>query len=121
MSKVFLLIFSIFCGIFDDFSKFFGTFYFEKSSNMHKKLAKNEEKPCSTCLDLIFRLIPGTRISYFGLVMKSGSKSQVRVELGLQSSGFYRVITIRSPLGFRVLLPMNILNVGFRYLSSSRH
>ena len=26
----------------------------------HKKLAKNEEKPCSTCHTPIFRLIPGT-------------------------------------------------------------
>ena len=26
-------------------------------------MAKNEEKPCSTCLKPIFRLIPGTQIS----------------------------------------------------------
>ena len=31
-----------------------------------KKLAKNEEKPCSTCLQPIFRLILGTRKSDFG-------------------------------------------------------
>ena len=53
-------------GIFDDFSMFystFGVFHFEKCKN----LAKNEEKPCSTCLKLIFRLNPGTRKSDFGL------------------------------------------------------
>ena len=32
---------------------------FEKSSNMAKKI---KEKPCLTCLKLIFHLIPGTRI-----------------------------------------------------------
>ena len=34
--------------------------------------------------------------------MKSGSKSRVRVKFELQSSGFYRVITIWLPSGFRV-------------------
>ena len=36
------------------------------------------------------------------LVMKSGSKRRARVEFGLQSSGFYRVITLGLPSGFRV-------------------
>ena len=33
---------------------------------MQKNLAKNEEKPCSTCLKSIFRMIPGTRKTDFG-------------------------------------------------------
>ena len=37
------------------------------------------------------------------VVMKLGSKSRVRVEFGLQSSGFYRVITIRLPSVFGFL------------------
>ena len=41
--------------------------------------------------------------------MKSGSKGRVRVEFGLQSSGFYRVITIGLPSGFHT---MNVLNFG---------
>ena len=44
------------------------------------------------------------------LVMKSGSK----VGFGLQSSGFYGLITIRLPSGFPGFANMNILNVGFR-------
>ena len=47
---------------FDDFSKFrsttFGMHYFEKSFN---KAKKKKEKPCSTCLQTIFWLLPGTR------------------------------------------------------------
>ena len=39
---------------------------FEKSRNIPKKLTKNERKPCSTCLKLIFRLIPSTQKSNFG-------------------------------------------------------
>ena len=49
-------------AIFDDFSNFrsaFGMLLLEKSSNM-PKFGENEEKPCSTCLQLILRLIPGT-------------------------------------------------------------
>ena len=42
--------------------------------------------------------------SVVNIVMKSGSKSRVQVEFRLQSSGFYQVITIGLPLGFRVLL-----------------
>ena len=37
-------------GIFEDFSKFHSKLHFEKSTNMPKTWAKNEEKPCSTCL-----------------------------------------------------------------------
>ena len=49
--------------IFDDFSKWSilkTLWIFEKSSNMTKKLAKNEEKHCSTCLKPIFHLISGS-------------------------------------------------------------
>ena len=35
---------------------------FEKSSNMTRFWQKNEEKPCSTCLKHIFRLIMGLKI-----------------------------------------------------------
>ena len=35
---------------------------FEKSSNMGKIWQKNEEKPSSTCLKLIFRLISGNHL-----------------------------------------------------------
>ena len=53
----------------DDFSKFrsstFDVLHFKNSSNMAKIWQKNEEKPCSTCLLVIFRLIPGTPKSDF--------------------------------------------------------
>ena len=51
LNKAFF-IFSFF-AIFDDLSKFRRTFcilHFQKLSNMAKKLARNEENPCSTCL-----------------------------------------------------------------------
>ena len=51
-------------AIFDDFLKLSMLKVLkniEKSSNMAKILAKNEEKPSSTFLQPIFRLIPGTR------------------------------------------------------------
>ena len=51
LNKAFLHFFCQIFGIFNDFTKFcstFGALHFEKSSNM----AKNEEKPCLTCLKL---------------------------------------------------------------------
>ena len=57
-------------SIFDDFSKNHSSFdmlHFGKfSNNMTKNLAKNEEKPCSTCLKHIFWLILGTPKFNFG-------------------------------------------------------
>ena len=47
-------------GIFDDFSKYKALRNIDKSSNMPKYSAKNEEKPCSTCLLTHFSNNPGT-------------------------------------------------------------
>ena len=55
-NKAFLHLFCQSFGIFDNFSKFcsiFSALHVEKSSNM----AKNEEKPCSTCLSTYFSTV----------------------------------------------------------------
>jgi hypothetical protein len=53
LNKAFLHFLPNLWHIFDDFSKFLsalGMLHFEKSSNNAKNLAKNEEKPRSSCL-----------------------------------------------------------------------
>ena len=67
-SSFFCLIF----GIFDDFSKYSAPKAlrnFKKSSNMPKKLAKNEETPYSTCRKPIFLLITDSQKSNFGYLI----------------------------------------------------
>ena len=64
--------FSSFFAKFDDFSKWGMPKWlqnFEKSSNMPKKMAKNEEILSSICQKPIFLLNLGTRKSYSSLVL----------------------------------------------------
>jgi len=55
-TRLFFIIFAKFSAIFDDFSKFRSIFCYAplwKIIKYGKILAKNEEKPCSTCLQPI--------------------------------------------------------------------
>ena len=93
-----LYIFPLIFAIFDDFSKFCSSFdvlYFEKSSNMAKKLVKNEES-----------LVQPFSPQYFGIpetqVLGTHSATNIHFKINVQTA--YLVLIFTTPISIQLLL-----------------